>query len=1171
VEDNKDGEEGAEYDATALQPISLQQYQLAIGGVTNPGGGNQQITMKAGSMMGIGGSGNQSPTADEEEDETNSSIYKITVQPNITLHMQLTYQPADLGQFSFEFPIQTAGGGKSDGLRRIVHAEALRPRMLFQHTFVDFKTKVVASGIQSVASVQELAFHNADDFAIEWKIDTEPLKKYMGVFTLEPNQGLLSPGQDCLVRAAFMPVEPMEYKVTLNVYISPPRDAKAAPQKDSDEEPPPPLPPDESKPYMPLRFRGQGSVPRLTFDKREIVLPVVPLGIRSRCLFHIINEGYESLEVKYRLPTDNIRIPLTINFPEGQQLGITKPRIPVEVYFVSSDPISFCAKIEFLDNDSQSYPLPLAGTTENCILTCHSYLHSNVDFYTIEGDPPHLKEKEDNANGEGGAAPSIKTGSASHQSVAGYGGQDLSQVDLLVRWMNGNVLKNALDVFPQEMISSNGRHLYDMIEFLSGRSVPQRGAQGGARMDNTAGSFRSGRGTTSQSREMIKIQGLIQQYENLLTFLKSYGALLSSVHPSHMLSAEHYLRYQQSLYPGISRRQVEKTFFPKSVDAWTTCVLQTIKIFLLNRITLKTFRSLPGMTDQIDAPVSAPVGEDNIAEGVEEGKPSISRELAEAFDAKGLSDSNVCSTPECLLLRWLNFHYQRANKDRYPPRTVTTFDSDLQDSIVLSVVIQSHVPNCQAIVLMKYPCQSIDQTEENAMRIIAALQEIGMHSHPFQMTDISEPQPKDMLLFVMFLYQNLPHYVPKYIIPFSTMLGVNVVKNIELTNPSRKAITYYAQLVGSSDFSIKEDNTIKIEPKQTVSFPVEFQSRFSRAVEGQINFTSKREGNVHAAAMVFKLRSRCVGRKANKTIPISAVLYEVGTVDIECENPFTEDADFQVTLKEMYACDADKNQVKSRRCENMEPFHLNSNPCRLKVRANSSARLTVSFLPFDAPHHFFGYLGFYDTKAGEFYYELFGTSTAPNPLENYKLSVRAEDIGSKDLILPHRNVQMDRARMWLEGRGSGVKQALPDTITYDVKLSSPYYTSPKQVTVTTATRVGGPADRGEKGGANARASTLATTDRRPSVDAGSKGNTTGGPSVSKLSLEFRPKEPGVYPCVVKLTSDVDIVRRTRDCSEHALLADVQHAGKEAGYPGDSHYKPNRKGLGNQANILAIWT
>ena len=47
-------------------------------------------------------------------------------------------------------------------------------------------------------------------------------------------------------------------------------------------------------------MKGQGTVPKLTFDRREIVLPIVPLGIRSRCLFYIVNEGYESLDVQYR-------------------------------------------------------------------------------------------------------------------------------------------------------------------------------------------------------------------------------------------------------------------------------------------------------------------------------------------------------------------------------------------------------------------------------------------------------------------------------------------------------------------------------------------------------------------------------------------------------------------------------------------------------------------------------------------------------------------------------------------------------------------------------------------------------------------------------------------------------------------------------------------------------
>ena len=46
-------------------------------------------------------------------------MYKITVAPNYTLHMQLTFQPADLGQHYFEFPIVAAGGGKSDGLRKV--------------------------------------------------------------------------------------------------------------------------------------------------------------------------------------------------------------------------------------------------------------------------------------------------------------------------------------------------------------------------------------------------------------------------------------------------------------------------------------------------------------------------------------------------------------------------------------------------------------------------------------------------------------------------------------------------------------------------------------------------------------------------------------------------------------------------------------------------------------------------------------------------------------------------------------------------------------------------------------------------------------------------------------------------------------------------------------------
>merc|ERR1719161_2536405 len=248
---------------------------------------------------------------------------------------------------------------------------------------------------------------------------------------------------------------------------------------------------------------------------------------------------------------------------------------------------------------------------------------------------------------------------------------------------------------------------------------------------------------------------------------------------------------------------------------------------------------------------------------------------------------------------------------------------------------------------------------------------------------------------------------------------------------------------------------------------------------------------------------------------------QVGTVEVEMENPFNEDAEFQLNLSSVQICDADRNPVKSKLAEFIDPFHLGTT--RLKVKAGGTSKITVSFLPFESPAHYTGLLGFYDSKVGEFYYELFGTSSPPTPLETYKMQVKAEELGSKEIILPHRNIQMDRARQWLENRGAGGKQPLPDTITYDVKLSSPFYTAAKQVTVVAQGKPLVEVTKGKPGAGGASPDPSAK--RGGSVDSG-KGNsaTLGAAAASsgKLSLEFKPKEPGVYPCTITLTSDVDL-------------------------------------------------
>ena len=61
------------------------------------------------------------------------------------------------------------------------------------------------------------------------------------------------------------------------------------------------------------------------FDRRHIILPVVPLGCVAKTSFMILNDGYENLNVKMRIDRqmDPNELPLKINL-ESDQLGVTK-------------------------------------------------------------------------------------------------------------------------------------------------------------------------------------------------------------------------------------------------------------------------------------------------------------------------------------------------------------------------------------------------------------------------------------------------------------------------------------------------------------------------------------------------------------------------------------------------------------------------------------------------------------------------------------------------------------------------------------------------------------------------------------------------------------------------------------------------------------------------------
>lgn len=126
---------------------------------------------------------------------------------------------------------------------------------------------------------------------------------------------------------------------------------------------------------------------------------MVPLGVESKCVFRIMNSGYENLNLKYKIGDDVSKLGLELNFPEGKNLGITRNKLRVEVVFISKKPVSFSSRIEFLDESDRSYEIIVSGTADNCLFTNASYFQRSVGEYKIILDhdraPIRLNSGED--------------------------------------------------------------------------------------------------------------------------------------------------------------------------------------------------------------------------------------------------------------------------------------------------------------------------------------------------------------------------------------------------------------------------------------------------------------------------------------------------------------------------------------------------------------------------------------------------------------------------------------------------------------------------------------------------------------------------------------------------------------------------------------------------------
>ena len=1080
--------------------------------------------------------------------------YKLIVSEKSTLRCALRFTPTSVQPHTFPLLMSLLGipvADTSHELMKQVTAEALKPRLVLSHSAIEFGSCVVVKdGTSKNPNVASLRLTNEMTSELRWDI-VLPQDAHMNeIFRYTPTSGTLAPGHSSSVQISFLPTDVRPYHTKVGVFLDG----------------------NKAKKYMDVSVSGSGSNPAITFDRRELLLPFVPLDVPAKAAFMINNEGYDNLDLKYRLPgaakwNEPGTLPIQIAFPEGSVLGGHHSQIPVEITCCARKATSFTACIDFCDDEEQLFSIPVSFAAENSVLTAYPYLatHKPADAmlpgYTLSAEtdrkPVVMRAVED---GQEATTPRLAPTARSEARSHAGSGYDTDQTNTykvadkinrkaftkrnaerLKTWLNHNVLQDPIEDFVAGMVAGHGRCLMEMVEQLAGRPPPS--------------AIKPDKVQHMSKRDLAAAE--YKQYEDCITFLKGQGGVLIDVRPEFLMRYEDFQRLTvphkgwggglgasaptpQCKVGERSRARVgERKFGHKQLHAWMSLVLQVLKCFLLSRVTWRGFRSMPQ---------SAVMQ----ARAVEEKWANMSNDSSTV-------GSNLYSQSEAILLKWLSLHQQH-----YFPRghhRVTSFD-ELRDCRAFAAVLCAYIPTLEARVGLAKPASSaaaaavsgdaaasgfvshpssMADCERNAGVLLEAAKAYGMD---FKLTpkEFVEGSTRDLLLLALNLFQSLPQFVPQASITFAGKLHETITKTVELTNPHRWPIDYLVLLDDESgEFRIdKGDNKLRLESRSSATLPIWIAPRFSRATRARLTFLSVgRLGPNAASTIVFNVETSIDTEQSVHTVHLEAPLYELLNHELEFENPFDERAAFSVQCLQQHVRDpAAKTPAYGEEASSgsfQDAFWTAQDV--INVKKKEKAKLNLQFVPFMRGQYTCKIV-LSDERVGEIICLVKGTALPPLSFEKVAFQTELATPQTREVPIPLKNAAQEKGsaalhnerfkgfKSKMKAADKGADKVSEQNLRYKVEYSSPFFTGPKEISLAAverdapdkpATAEEGKQQAGDaKGPAGAAAATATTT--------AAAGKKAGGAAKMPLVLPvtFHPRGPGVYPGKITLTSDCDV-------------------------------------------------
>ena len=736
-------------------------------------------------------------------------------------------------------------------------------------------------------------------------------------------------------------------------------------------------------------------MPRIYFDKRELILPIVPLGIESSIKFKVKNEGYENEQIKaeFEVYPQGV-LPVKFNFLENNNIiGYTKSELKCEIKMLSNRPITFTTKLIFYDTEGKQYPILVAGTTDNCIFTNYSFFQrtpKNAYEIIYDKDTKNVnikktinKDEEKNDDGEDkkteNNSSSYVGSSVGKNSIAllGYNRINSHIIEQNCKYIKKYLKKihlddqykqnNSFKIFPDDVVKTNGRVIYILIKNLIGKEPP-------------------GKITTLENDLNLRALQLREQYCQLIRFLQECGASLNTVFPEYLLDFNLYKKYI-SLDPnraGILDAKWDKS---KSLllqwkyyhrESWVLLVYQILKVFYLSRVNIKSLSLVI---------------------------KHLPNEIQQKYLSNKIPFSNIYSSPEFIILRWLNACFEYINP--YSEREAFSFSKDFSDSSLLTALILSYFPKEEKTVVNKRKQTHIEDKMLNYQSLLNILRDYGIYTHikRFPMSPNSM-NAREILLFLTMLFQNMQHFYPKDTIQFSCILGDSVIKAITLMNPTNKILEYTIKYEGSDCYSIQQGgNDLKIEPGKEIEYQITFKSRISKSVDGKIYFINRKPGwSSQAAPIVYMLTSNVTGRRSIDYKIISTNLYSRFAYKLQVQLPFPkEKGEFEVMLeqKKKYVQSLKKGAKSNQRNFNSEliykAFSIKGEEDGKGIikfsNAEGTSDIIIFFLPVELETYECNVI-FMKENVGEFQYTIEGRVERPVP----KKTETFEDICTVDEI-----------------------------------------------------------------------------------------------------------------------------------------------------------------------------